>query len=200
MAVPIIGLTGGIGTGKSTVAEMLAARGAHVIDADKIGHEVYRPGTDGFRQVAAAFGSEIVGADGAIDRRVLGARVFADQYQLARLNTIVHPLIWAEILRQVEATRAAAPTQPVVVEAAIMVEAGWSALVDQVWLVTAETELAIARVMAGRGLDRAEIERRMATQMSEAERRRHATVVIENNGTRAELETRVEVAWRQYVG
>src|SRR5262245_56274797 len=117
---PIVGLTGGIGAGKSTVAALLAELGARVIDADRIGHEVYLPGTAGHRQVAAAFGTGVVGADGTIDRRALGAIVFADTAALARLNAIVHPLIAAEVARAIAAARAEDPRRPIVVEAAIL--------------------------------------------------------------------------------
>ena len=125
----LIGLTGGIGSGKSTVAAILSELGASVIDADKVGHDVYLPGSEGFRLVREAFGDGVVGADGTIDRKALGARVFADPALLARLNAIVHPLIGAEIRRRIEAARAGAPTRPIVVEAAIMLEAGWSVAV-----------------------------------------------------------------------
>src|SRR5258705_7166992 len=94
---PVVGLTGGIGSGKSTVAAMLADLGAIVIDADKVGHDVYRPGTEGFRRVVEAFGEAIVAPDGTIDRRILGAKVFADPTELKKLNDLVHPLIGEEI-------------------------------------------------------------------------------------------------------
>jgi dephospho-CoA kinase len=192
MGAPVIGLTGGIGSGKSTVAAMLAELGAHVIDADQVGHEVYRAGTEGFRRVVAAFGPGIVGPDGEIDRRALGTIVFADPAALARLNAIVHPLIGEAIRARIAA---AGDGRPIVIEAAVLIEAGWR-FFDQIWLVTARPETAIARVMASRGLTRAEAERRLAAQLSDAERRRHAQVVIENDGTRAELRARVEAAWR----
>jgi len=192
---PVIGLTGGIGSGKSTVASMLAALGAHVIDADAVGHDVYRPGTEGFRQVVAAFGDDVVGADGAIDRRRLGARVFADPRELTRLNAIVHPLIALEIRRRIADAVTAAPERPIVVEAAIMIEAGWR-FFDRIWLVTVSRETAIARVAASRGLSRAEIERRIDAQMPEAERRKHAHLVIENDGSLDALRAQVEAAWR----
>jgi len=106
MAAPVIGLTGGIGSGKSTVADMLAELGARVIDADRIGHEVYRPGTEGHASVVAAFGPGVVAPDGTIDRRALGSIVFRDPEALARLNALVHPLIAAEVQRRVVAARA----------------------------------------------------------------------------------------------
>ena len=196
--VETIGLTGGIGTGKSTVAGLLAELGAQVIDADKIGHEVYAPGTPGFARVVEAFGTGIVGADGAIDRRALGAIVFADPAALARLNALVHPLIAEEIRRRMTAARTAS-SAPIVVEAAIMLEAGWR-FFDQLWVVVVERERAIARVTGSRGMTAAEVARRIDAQMPEAERRRLADVVIDNNGTPAELRAQVDAAWRRAVG
>jgi dephospho-CoA kinase len=196
MAASIIGLTGGIGAGKSTVAALLAARGARVIDADRIGHEVYRPGTRAFARVVEAFGADVVGPDGTIDRRALGARVFADADARARLNAIVHPEIAAEVGGRIAAARAASPAVPIVVEAAVLLEAGWRSLVDRLWVVSTRRENAIARVMASRGLTRAEVERRLEAQMPDAERRRAADLVIENDGSLEGLGKEVERAWR----
>jgi dephospho-CoA kinase len=193
---PVIGLTGGIGSGKSTVAALLAERGAHVIDADRVGHEVYRPGSEGFRRVVEAFGPGVVAADGSIDRRALGARVFADPAALARLNAIVHPLIAADIAARIAAARAAAGAAPVVIEAAVLLEAGWRALVDRLWVVSVSRETAIARVTSTRGLAREEVERRIDAQLPDAERRRAADLVIENDGTPEALRVAVERAWR----
>jgi dephospho-CoA kinase len=193
---PVIGLTGGIGSGKSTVAALLAERGAHVIDADRVGHDVYRPGSEGFRRVVEAFGTGIVAPDGSIDRRALGARVFADPAALARLNSIVHPLIAAEITARLAAARASAGAAPVVVEAAVLLEAGWRALVDRLWVVSVSRETAIQRVSATRGLARTEVERRIDAQLSDAERRRAADLVIENDGSLDALRVAVEQAWR----
>ncbi len=199
MVAPIIGLTGGIGAGKSTVAAFLTELGARVIDADRIGHEVYRPGSEGFARVAEAFGPGVVGADGAIDRRALGALVFADPAARARLNALVHPLIAAEVGRRIAAARAEGFDGPLVVEAAVLLEAGWRPLVDRVWAVSTRREHAVARVMAARGLTREEVERRLDAQMSDAERRRHADLVIENDGSPAALRAAVEAAWRTLV-
>jgi len=195
MAAPVIGLTGGIGSGKSTVADLLAELGARVIDADRIGHEVYRPGTEGHASVVAAFGPGVVAPDGTIDRRALGSIVFRDPEALARLNALVHPLIAAEVQRRVVAARAEPGAPPIVIEAAILIEAGWR-FFDRIWAVTAPREAAIARVMEERGLSHAEVERRMAVQTTDEERRRVAHVVIDNGGTRAELRRRVEAAWQ----
>ncbi len=195
-AAPVIGLAGGIGTGKSTVAALLAELGATVIDADKIGHEVYQPGSEGFRHLVDAFGRGVVAPDGTIDRRALGAIVFADTGARARLNAIVHPLIAQDLAERVATARRAHPDRPIVIEAAILVEAGWRALVERLWVVAARSEVAVARVMSSRGLERAEVERRMAAQLPDAERRRAADLVIENDGSPAELRARVEAAWR----
>jgi|SRR6266852_6076325 len=195
MVAPVVGLTGGIGAGKSTVASHLAELGAKVIDADRIGHQAYRPGSEGFARVVEAFGPGVVGADGAIDRRALGALVFADPAARARLDALVHPLIAAEVA----AARAEGFARPLVVEAAILLEAGWSPLVDRVWVVSTRRENAIARVMAARGMTRAEVERRLDAQMSDAERRRHADLVLENDGSPAALRAAVEAAWRSLV-
>jgi dephospho-CoA kinase len=191
---PVVGLTGGIGSGKSTVAAILAELGGHVIDADKIGHEVYRPGTEGFRAVVDAFGAGVVGADGTIDRRVLGGIVFADEAARMRLNALVHPLIGREIARRIEAARG--EERPIVVEAALLLEAGWRPLIDQVWLVSVPRETAIARLIASRGLTRVEVERRLDAQVTDAARRPLADVVIDNDGSPEALRTQVESAWR----
>ena len=196
MAAPIIGLTGGIGAGKSTVAALLARRGARVIDADRIGHEAYRPGTRAYERVVEAFGRGVVAADGTIDRRALGALVFADPDARARLNAIVHPEIAADVAARIAAARGEPPAAPVVVEAAVLLEAGWRGLVDRLWVVATGREHAIARVMASRGLTRAEVERRIDAQMSDAERRRAADLVLENDGSPEALEKEVEKAWR----
>ena len=198
MAAALIGLTGGIGSGKSTVASLLAELGASVIDADTVGHDVYRPGSEGFRLVRDTFGAEVVAADGTIDRARLGARVFGDAGALARLNALLHPLIGEEIRRRIATAQAARPGAPVVVEAAIMLEAGWR-FFDRIWVMVVERETAVARVMASRGLDRDAVERRIDAQMTNAERRRHADLVIENDGTPADLRARVEAAWRSIV-
>ncbi len=195
----VIGLTGGIGSGKSTVAAMLGALGATVIDADKVGHDVYRPGTEGFRRVVEAFGADVVAPDGTIDRRVLGARVFADPAALRRLNGLVHPLIGEAIRDQLMQAQAAPSRAPIVVEAAIMMEAGWT-FFDEVWVVVVEPATAIARVTASRGMTPDEVQRRIAAQMTSAERRARATRVIENDGTPAELRAQVEAAWRAVAG
>jgi dephospho-CoA kinase len=140
----------------------------------------------------------VVAADGTIDRRALGAIVFADAAARARLNAIVHPLIGTEIAARVAA--AGTSGSPLVIEAAIMLEAGWRGLVERVWVVSVSRETAIARVTASRGLTREEVERRLDAQMPDAERRRLADLVIENDGAPAALRAQVEAAWRTVQG
>jgi dephospho-CoA kinase len=192
--VVVIGLTGGPGTGKSTVASMLARRGAAVIEADRLGHQAYAPGTEGWRTVVEAFGPEIVGPDGTIDRRRLGAIVFSDPEKLHRLNLIIHPIIRRLITEQLERFRREG-VRVVVIEAALLFEAGWEDLVDEVWVTEAPAEVAIARYVARTGLPEAEVRRRVAAQLDAAEKVRRAHRVIDTSGTLAAVERQVERLW-----
>ena len=191
----VLGLTGGIGSGKSAAAQILGDLGAVVVDADRVGHETYRPGTPGWQQVVDAFGREVVAADGTIDRTRLGAIVFADAAQLARLNAIVHPLIRAAVADRIGAERAAGRAPAVVVEAALLVEAKWDALVDEVWVVTARREVIEQRLMAQRGLDRSAIATRMRAQLSDPERAARADVIVDNSGSREALRATLTALW-----
>ena len=195
----IIGLTGGIGSGKSVVGTMLAELGARVIDTDKIGHRVYAPGSEGFRRIVEAFGRGVVAADGTIDRKKLGAIVFADAERRVALNAIVHPLIFGEIMREIGECRHGGFTGPIVLEAPILVEAKGTGLVDQIWVVTAPPEVIRKRLAESRAMTRAEIDARVAAQLDDEERRRHADVVLENSGDLAGLRKVVEAAWRTVV-
>jgi dephospho-CoA kinase len=192
-----IGLTGGIGSGKSTVAKMLQDLGAAVIHADTVGHEVYLPHSEGWRRVVDAFGREIVGLGETIDRARLGAAVFANPEALKQLNAIVHPLIFEEIQRRIAAQRAGGFSRPIVVEAAVLIEANWLPLVDEVWLVVATTQAVIERLGTQRGLAAEDVGKRIAAQLSDAERRQFADVVIENTGSINDLSARVQTAWHR---
>jgi dephospho-CoA kinase len=190
-----IGLTGGIGSGKSTVSQLLSGLGAFVIDADKVGHEIYLPGKEAWQQVTAAFGRDILAADQTIDRKKLGAIVFGSEEARKKLNAIVHPLMFADIRRRINDKRAEGFTRPIVVEAAILIEANWLPLVDEVWVIIANKSAVVERVAAQRGLSATETEARIASQLAEGERLRHAHLVITNDGSREELERRVREAW-----
>jgi dephospho-CoA kinase len=195
----VIGVTGGIGTGKSTVARILGELGAFVIDADRVGHDVYEPGTRGWEIVVAEFGRGIIAEDGKIDRGKLGALVFADPQRLARLNELVHPLIGGEILRRIEARRATGGRQPIVLEAAVMIEGGWHSFVDELWVVVASPQAVRSRIGRQRGLTLEEVEARINAQLSDAERCRHADVVIDNSGTSEDLRRKLEEIWKDRV-
>lgn len=190
-----IGLTGGIGSGKSTVAKILAELGTVVWDADVIGHLVYEPGMPARDELVAAFGTAIVGADGKIDRKALGRIVFADPAALKRLNAIVHPRIFERMAAMVREARAAGERRPIVIEAAILIEAGWQKLFDQIWLVVATREHVIKRVEHNRKMTREQIEARIHAQLSESERRKWANVVIANDGTLDELRSATAAAF-----
>ncbi len=194
----VIGLTGGIAAGKSTIAQILAELGAVVIDADKVGHEAYRRGTEAWRALVAHFGDGILTPDGEIDRRKLGAIVFADPDQRKALQDIVWPRM-KEMIRQRLAELRAAGVQVAVIEAAVLIEAGWTDLVDEVWVVQVPEEVALRRLVARNNLSEADARARIRAQLSNAERAAHADVIIDNSGTVAEARARVERAWARLV-
>ena len=193
----MVGLTGGIGSGKSTVSQILAGLGAWVIDADKVGHEIYLPGKAAWQQVTAAFGPDILATDQTIDRKKLGAIVFGSDEARKKLNAIVHPLMFKEIGRRIKEKRAEGFIQPIVVEAAVLIEANWLPLVDEVWVVVAGRSAVIERVAAQRGLSARDTEARIVSQLADAERLKHASVVIPNDGALEDLQKRVSEAWSQ---
>ena len=190
-----IGLTGGIGSGKSTVSQLLGELGAFVIDADKVGHEIYLPGKEAWKQVTAAYGQDILAPDQTIDRKKLGALVFGSDDARKKLNSIVHPLMFTDIDRRIKEKRTAGFTKPIVVEAAILIEANWLPLADEVWLVVTNKNAVIDRVASQRGMSAKDTEARIASQLSDAERRKYATLVIENDGSLEDLKQKVQTAW-----
>ena len=190
----VIGLTGGIASGKSLVSQQLAELGATVIDADRMGHEAYRKDTETFRQVVDAFGQEIVGADGEVDRKALGAKVFADPSQRRRLEEIVWPAMRRMMEERLAELRSQG-TEVAVLEAALLIEADWLPLADEVWLVTATPETARRRLMERNGLNAEQAESRLRAQLTNEKRRPYADVAIENDGTTEELRRAVDEAW-----
>jgi len=189
-----IGLTGGIASGKSTVSAILAEQGATVLDADQLGHRSYDPGTPAFDAVVAAFGSAIVATDGTIDRAKLGAQVFADSGGLKKLTDIVWPAI--RVLAHTELQRLAQQGIDVsVLEAAVMIEAGWQDLVDEVWVVSVPTDIARQRLMARNGLSVEDADSRIAAQIGDAEREIEADVVIDTDCSLEQVRERVLQAW-----
>jgi dephospho-CoA kinase len=188
-----IGLTGGIGSGKSTAAARFAELGALVIDADAIAREVVEPGTPGLSAVVSRFGSEILSPDGSLDRPALARLVFADAEALAALNAIVHPLV-AE--RRAELMAAAGPDAVVVSDVPLLVENGMAGDFDAVVVVEAPLDQRLAR-LAARGLAAEEARARMARQASDEQRRAVATVLLDNSGSQPELARQVEAAWQR---
>jgi phosphopantetheine adenylyltransferase/dephospho-CoA kinase len=192
----VIGLTGGIASGKSLVSEQLAALGATVLDADKLGHETYLPGTSAHGEIVEAFGRDVLAADGEIDRRALGAKVFGDASgeSRKRLEAIVWPAIRRLAAERIEQMREEG-VSVIVLEAAVLIEAEWLDIVDEVWLVVVEPAIARQRVVERNGLTEEQADSRIAAQLTNDERRPYAQVVIENNGTLEDLRRAVNDAW-----
>jgi dephospho-CoA kinase len=192
----LIGLTGNIGTGKSTVAGMLAELGAETIDADKVAHEAMQPGTSAHARIVEAFGADIVAPDGRIDRERLGAIVFSDPEALARLEAIVHPATLEMIDKRLEASS----SDVIVIEAIKLFEAGMAETCDSVWVTTCAPEQQIQRIMAARPLSRAEVEQRVQAQPPQEEKIDRADVVIDNQGSLSRTRAQVQAAWRRLGG
>jgi dephospho-CoA kinase len=190
-----IGLTGGIGSGKSTVARLLAERGAHVVDADVLAREVVEPGTPGLAAVADAFGAGVLTADGALDRPALAAVVFGDAEARARLDGIVHPLVRAQAVDLISAL----PADAVVVQdIPLLVETGQAGSFDLVLVVEATADVRVARLV-GRGIPESDARARIAAQATDEQRRAVADVVLDNSGTPEELAAQVDRFWSQRV-
>lgn len=194
----IIGLTGGIGSGKSTVAQFLTQNEAIVLDADEIGHEAFKPRSEGWSEVVAAFGERVLTRDGGIDRKKLGQLVFSDPVSLAQLNRILHPRIYTMVKARLEEYRKQG-IQVVVLEAPLLLEVGWSDLVDEVWVTVAPQDIILKRLSKRRRLARADALARIQAQLPVEERLKHADAVIDTNCTLAELKARVKAVWAERV-
>ncbi len=194
----VIGLTGGIGTGKSEAARILQDLGAVIINADQVGHSAYTPHSEIWSEVVSAFGKGILEDNEEIDRRKLGAIVFSDSSQLERLNRIMHPRM-AKMVQQ-ELDRLRDDGAPVaVVEAAVLFEAGWDSLVDEVWTTAAPEESVVARLMARNGLPEEEARKRINAQMSADERAARSQAVVDNSGDMTHLRSAVQALWETRV-
>ena len=191
----LIGLTGNIATGKSTVARMLVDLGAEDIDADKVAHGVMRPGEPAHSAIVDAFGAEVLSADGTIDRKRLGQLVFSDPEALEHLEAIVHPTT----VRAIEDRIAGSPADVIVIEAIKLFESGLAQRCDIVWVTTCRRDQQIQRLMEGRGLTRAEARQRVDAQRPQEERAALADVVIDNSGSLAETRQQVAEAWNRTV-
>ena len=194
----VIGLTGGIGTGKSEVARMLSELGAVVINADQVGHQAYTAYSEIWHEVVEAFGEEILLATGEIDRQKLGAIVFADPEQLTKLNQIMHPRMARMVAHRIQELRDQG-VSVVVVEAALLFEAGWDTLVDEVWVTDSDSDQVVFRLSARNGLEEQETRKRIDSQMSAEERLSRSDVVVDNSGDLATLHRTVESLWNSRV-
>ena len=189
------GLTGGIASGKSTVARILEELGAQVIDADRVGHELLRRPHPVHQQVVARFGQGILGPDGEIDRKLLGAMVFADPQRLRELSAIVHPSLIARVDELAAELRAGRPGAVIVVDAAVIYEAGVADRFAKILVAWCRPEQQIERLMAKTGLSREDAVRRVASQIPSEEKRRRADYVIDCSGTLAETRTQAEALY-----
>jgi dephospho-CoA kinase len=190
-----VGLSGGVGSGKSTVSALLAAHGATVIDADALAREVVEPGTDGYAAVVARFGDAVV-ADGRLDRPALAKIVFNDERARADLNAIVHPLVGR---RTAELMTATTPDAIVVYDVPLLVESHMAAGFDRVVIVEAPVELRVQRLQ-GRGMPERDARARIAAQASDEQRRAVADELIDNSGTREQLVAQVDALWQRLAG
>lgn len=196
MSATVIGLTGPIGAGKSTVAAMLRELGAKVLDADAIVRDEQSRGTVGYSAIVQTFGTKVLGEDKEIDRAKLAAEVFGNPAQLAKLERIMHPRVVARIL---EARKMLREGEILVIEAIKLLESGLRNVCDEIWVVTAPRAVMLER-LAARGVSRAEAELRLRNQYSEEEFRSAADVVIENDAGRDQIKDRVRAEWTRLRG
>ncbi len=194
-----VGLTGGIATGKSTVAQLWQERGAAIINADQIAREVVRPGEPALAQIAKVFGQEVLGRDGELERKALARLVFGDPAQLKLLNAITHPPI-LQLIRERIAEQKAAGVPVIIVEAPLLIETGLHRLVDKVVLVTASVETQITRLKERDGLTRDEALARIRSQLSVEEKLRWADYIIDTDLPYPEVVRQVQDLWEEIIG
>jgi len=195
--VLLVGLTGGIGSGKSTVARLLERRGAVVIDADQLARQAIEKGTPGFDRVVHAFGSEALTPDGDLDRAALAATIFSDPAAKATLEAIVHPEVARRFSERLESYRGT--DRVVVYVTPLLVELGLAPAFDVVIVVTASPHLRVSRVASGRGLSPDDVRVRMAAQATDEQRMEVADVLVDNDGSLADLEPQVDRLWGDLV-
>ena len=197
-SVLVIGLTGGIATGKSEVSRILRELGATIIDADRLGHEAYQPRTPAWQDVVDTFGEGILQSSGEIDRTRLGAIVFSDPDAREKLNSIMHPRM-AEMIQERIGHLRHGGTRVVVLEAALLVEAGWESLVDEIWVTYSPEETVVARLRQRNNLSEEEIRGRIDSQLTFEATSRRAQVEVRNTGSVDHLRKEVESLWRTRV-
>lgn len=192
-----VGLTGGIASGKTTVAEMFSARSCRVFSADRIAHELIARGQPAYEELVRTFGREIVGPDGAIDRQRLAATVFTDPSRREQLNRIVHPQVITEIEKQFTRLARAEPRAVALLEAALLVESGYHRRLDKLVVTWCRPEQQVERLMKQAGLSRTQAEQRVAAQFSSEEKRRHADYAIDCSRSLEATEAQVEKIWQE---
>jgi len=197
--VHVIGLTGGIASGKSTVSAILVENGAALLDADLLGHRTYQPGGPAYAVVVERFGRDILSDDRTIDRRALGAKVFGDADALKRLTDVVWPAIKSLATDELR-TLERAGVEVVVLEAAVLIEAEWQDLADEVWVVTVPRRVAKQRLMERNGLSAVAADQRIDSQLTDAERRKYADRLIDNSGSVDDARAQVEKEWEALYG
>ena len=192
----VIGLTGGIGSGKTTVSQCLAELGAVILDADKVGHEAFKPDTEAWHEVVAAFGRQILTSSGEVDRKKLGEIVFSNPESLSRLNQIMHPRMYDMVKDRIEEYRRQG-VDVVVLEVIALIEANWTPLVDEVWVTVASEAAVVERLKQQRGLDEEQTLARIRSQLSAEERIKHADVVINNDSDLDAVKAKVKELWQR---
>jgi dephospho-CoA kinase len=192
----VIGLTGNLGTGKTEVATTLADLGARVINADELGHDLLQHRTQAYTKILDAFGKSILKHDREIDRKKLGQLVFKDSEALNKLNQIMHPRIYEMVIQKIEEYRKA-DTRVVVLEAALLIEAGWKPLLDQLWVTTAPEPVIAERLKKSRGLSEDQVLDRLKTQMPQKEKIKRADAVIDTDCSIVELRARIKKLWQE---
>lgn len=191
----VIGLAGGIGTGKSEVSRILKELGAIVLDADKYGHEVYLPNTDGLQEIVSTFGEDVLLPTGEVDRRALGGKVFGNPEAMAKLNAIAWPRIRQKMIDGISEQQLAG-AQVVVLDAAVLIEAEWTDLADEVWISTAPEAAVIQRLKDRNNLTEEQVRARMSSQMPTEEKAKYADVIVNNDGGLDDLRNKVEGLWK----
>ncbi len=195
----VIGLTGGIASGKSTIARMLQDLGAEIIDADRVGHQVLEPGQPALAEVIAAFGSQYLTAEGTLDRRALGELVFNDSPAREKLNRLVHPRIRHRLEEKLRALQRKPPRSRIaVIEAAVLIEAKWTDGVDRVVAISAQQSTQMARLIAERGLSPAAAAARIHSQIPLSHRLRAADEVLNGDQSLEDLRVEVRRAWERW--
>ena len=189
-----IGLTGGMGSGKTEASRILSDLGADIIYADEVGHRAYLQNTETWQELVANFGEGILQADGEIDRRKLGAIVFSDREHLDKLNSIVHPRMYS-MLQEMLRGFSENGSKVVVLEAAILIEADWLSLVDEVWAIEVPELVAVERIKLRTGLEEEEIRKRLRSQLTNEDRSKKADQVIDNSGDIDELRRKIDLIW-----